>query len=408
MKRILPLFESLSEFVAGLNGDCGPDAALFALHAMAPNTYPLTAGALAAIDHAEIVGGYAAANGAQNVPSMDAYLASIGVPHVTRGYNSFALAQLHTDLQQLAGIHPIIIEFSQAGDGLPQDERNVKYHYATIGGIDDQDTVPGTQIVGGYLRADGDAVATNDPHGAASPAVLTSWQQLLAAVPIAYIIVTGAPTAPAGTGPTIPQGWHDDGTTLTAPNGVPVVLGFRTHILSNGWASDDLPLAAQEHRAELEIGNPSTGAGDRQLFRFSALGYTDALGVFRIWIGQELANVETALAAAETIITQERDALASEQQQLATALAGEQQAQQALTIEQQRDAAEEAAEAAVTPSQASEPAGTVTLHVMAAGETLQDVAKNYYGDASRAAEIAAANGLPTPDSINAFQVVRIP
>lgn len=32
-----------------------------------------------------------------------------------------------------------------------------------------------------------------------------------------------------------PQGWSDDGTTLTAPNGKPVTLGFRQHILSENW-----------------------------------------------------------------------------------------------------------------------------------------------------------------------------
>src|SRR5580765_731810 len=33
----------------------------------------------------------------------------------------------------------------------------------------------------------------------------------------------------------IPQGWKDDGHTLTAPNNIDVVLGFRDWILSHNW-----------------------------------------------------------------------------------------------------------------------------------------------------------------------------
>src|SRR5260370_4713780 len=50
----------------------------------------------------------------------------------------------------------------------------------------------------------------------------------------------------------IPYGWHDDGQTLTAPNGVAVVLGFREFVLNNNWNKDNWPLARQQHVDLLE------------------------------------------------------------------------------------------------------------------------------------------------------------
>lgn len=33
----------------------------------------------------------------------------------------------------------------------------------------------------------------------------------------------------------ITSGWKDDGKTLVAPNGVPVVKGFREYVLARSW-----------------------------------------------------------------------------------------------------------------------------------------------------------------------------
>ena len=44
----------------------------------------------------------------------------------------------------------------------------------------------------------------------------------------------------------IPLGWKDDGSTLTAPNGVTVIHGFRDHILNApSWPGALVPLAAE-------------------------------------------------------------------------------------------------------------------------------------------------------------------
>src|SRR5260370_1200320 len=94
----------------------------------------------------------------------------------------------------------------------------------------------------------------------------------------------------------IPQGWHDDGTTLTAPNGVAVRLGFRDYVLSHGWDAGNYPLAPEQGVSLLEASNPSLGGGDQQVFRWSLLGYTVARGVFLEWCVQELAFVRGQLA----------------------------------------------------------------------------------------------------------------
>ncbi len=94
----------------------------------------------------------------------------------------------------------------------------------------------------------------------------------------------------------VPKGWHDDGATLTAPNGVPVVKGFRSYILSNpSWDVNNWPLQPEEARNPLELSNPSLGTGTQQIFRYSALEWTAARGVFVAWIGQELLALRKLL-----------------------------------------------------------------------------------------------------------------
>ncbi len=87
---------------------------------------------------------------------------------------------------------------------------------------------------------------------------------------------------------TVPMGWHDDGHTLTAPNGHRVVFGFRDYILAHNWDAQNEPLEEESGLNPLEGSNPTLGAGTRQVFRLGALEYTAARGVFPGWIGQEL------------------------------------------------------------------------------------------------------------------------
>jgi hypothetical protein len=67
----------------------------------------------------------------------------------------------------------------------------------------------------------------------------------------------------------IPVGWHDDGKTLTAPNGHKIVLGFRDKVMA-GWEASDMPLE-EEHAA--------VPVGTEQIFTRTTLEWTPASGV---------------------------------------------------------------------------------------------------------------------------------
>ena len=98
----------------------------------------------------------------------------------------------------------------------------------------------------------------------------------------------------------VPQGWHDDGTTLTAPNGHKVKLGFRRHILSNNWDPQNMPLEEEVGLSQLEESNPSLGSGTQQVFNWTTLEWTPSRGVFVAWTGQELLKVRADKAALQT------------------------------------------------------------------------------------------------------------
>lgn len=94
----------------------------------------------------------------------------------------------------------------------------------------------------------------------------------------------------------IPDGWKDDGATLTAPNGKIVVKGFRARILSDAnWQAVNIPLENEHGVSSEEMSNPSLGGGTQQIFRLSVLEWTQARGVYEMWVGQELLAVRAAL-----------------------------------------------------------------------------------------------------------------
>jgi N-acetyl-anhydromuramyl-L-alanine amidase AmpD len=123
-------------------------------------------------------------------------------------------------------------------------------------------------------------------------------------------------------GTMIPFGWKDDGTILTAPNGVPVVHGFRQYILEyqdnfgRTWDANNTPMAPEEARSTLERGNPGLGAGTLQTFKGTQgyparLEWTKDGGVFSAYAGQELYATEHLLAQyiSASNITKAADAL---------------------------------------------------------------------------------------------------
>jgi hypothetical protein len=91
--------------------------------------------------------------------------------------------------------------------------------------------------------------------------------------------------------PRVPQGWSDDGHTLKAPNGQPVILGFRDTILASSWDAKNVPLGPEEH-----FPGP-TGTESRQVFLETELRWNSKDGVFVAPIGQELLAQEQQVAA---------------------------------------------------------------------------------------------------------------
>ena len=110
----------------------------------------------------------------------------------------------------------------------------------------------------------------------------------------------------------VPQGWHDNGTELVAPNNIPVVAGFRDEVLnwSGGWDAGNWPLEPEQHLNEVELAIHS-GAGSRQIFRTCMLVWYASRGVKVAWVGNELfAWMHKAEAQPTTLPTDLRNQLA--------------------------------------------------------------------------------------------------
>lgn len=123
-----------------------------------------------------------------------------------------------------------------------------------------------------------------------------------------------APIHTTGDRPMIPNGWHDDGSTLTAPNGNRVVRGFRDFILSypGGWDATNQPCA--DEMAGITPANPLDPkgcTGSIQYFYNSVLVWQSCDNhIFLTYSGacaylwwQRLHSTESALVAASAQIS---------------------------------------------------------------------------------------------------------
>lgn len=117
---------------------------------------------------------------------------------------------------------------------------------------------------------------------------------------------------------TIPTGWTDDNATLKGPDGTPVSLGFRDHVLNSNWDPNNVPLEAEHHDLIIEQSNPSLGAGQSQMFRWKRLEYTPKMGVFEGWLGQELLWYQKQYQALLQKIADLQQQLNADQSQVST------------------------------------------------------------------------------------------
>lgn len=104
----------------------------------------------------------------------------------------------------------------------------------------------------------------------------------------------------------LPAGWTDDGTTLTAKNGIVVVRGFRNKVLdAASWDSDDVPNTVEFHADQVLYHRPDLGAGQVQTFRDHYMWFTSTRGVvlekelgLEIFLrDKKIADLEAQLAA---------------------------------------------------------------------------------------------------------------
>ena len=105
---------------------------------------------------------------------------------------------------------------------------------------------------------------------------------------------------------TIPAGWHDDGTTLIAPNGHKIVDGFRAHILASDWDATNEPLENECHVPQLSLGNTSLGGGQRQTFRDTMLYWTPSTNVQKLFVGEELLSCYRIVAGLQGLIARQQ------------------------------------------------------------------------------------------------------
>lgn len=98
----------------------------------------------------------------------------------------------------------------------------------------------------------------------------------------------------------VPNGWKDDGKTLTAPNGIPVINGFRLYILNNTWNPFDVPQVPEHGANPVELAFPQLGGGTRQEFAYSILGWKAKTGVYLIGAGAEVLATLNADSKEET------------------------------------------------------------------------------------------------------------
>lgn len=285
--RVLPHLKSLSEFIGGSRAACGPDAELSALDELDTNGTILDADHLVAIQKRDQVKGWFSPTGGEPLSSILNDLNTYEHVHIIK-YIPYSdnpdVAAIHLALQEFAGTYPAVLQVVNA-QALTGNEQNVHSHFVSPEGIDSN--------LGYYILNGDDIQALPISRGVTTyPGRWIGWGSIANAKP-AGLIVFGRNTV------NIPTGWTDDGTTLKAPNGIPVVKGFRDWILAHAWDSINVPLAPEYTitTGSIEPGNPSIGPGSRQDFLLSSLGWTTSKNVYLIWIGQDLEALKTQLAA---------------------------------------------------------------------------------------------------------------
>lgn len=285
IKKLLP-GPHISEFAPAsdgrhYNGTCTQASAAMAFAAALHPTWSQQQciDFMVAMRDAMFARGACADNGAATVTAMAQELRNRGATILTEwDYAGDALPHdWHTLLRDNAGVKPILLQVAQAHQLIDtagtHEDGGVQYHAIYIAGIADDGYVvydpnnPNVMSSGDIYPFD---LIVNGVHVG-----------LQAASPCGLIMLDLAPVpAPQPPPSPVPSGWHDDGTTLTASNGVVVVGDFRSWCLSNmtTLAFLGLPLVAQW----------VDGDHTFQTFSCGEIRHTAAEGVFVANVGVDL------------------------------------------------------------------------------------------------------------------------
>lgn len=346
-----------TEFTHGLMGDCGPNA----FHVLASwsdnkyySTYTMYQQMRAHVPPLCGTDGDATGNGLRTYALTAGFTVASYYGYVSDTWSGW----LTFVLKELDAGRPVLIELAVGQNlkdwltGKGENATNLKYHYITLVGYNSGVVSKRPEAAGkgvlpnGFWAADGDSFDSGSALqfipftnlSAAKPCMALSIQRRVALTP------PPPPPPPSSGGSTVgvPTGWKDDGSTLTAPNGKTVRLGFRDYILAHTWEPNMVPLTKEY----------LTATGSEQDFRI-ALTWTKATNSLTTAQGPEFAD---QLAAANASVTAEQQQVTQAQAAQQAAEAQLASAQQALAVAQQALAAANAKineleqEGAMTPA----------------------------------------------------------
>lgn len=320
---------SESEFQNGLTAACGSNAAAAAARwadqsLTAPTTYSFFQKMRSL--------GLGGSNGLSDLNELEQTLRALGYTIVLPNAGESVLAFM----RRMAGVAAVVwlTNYGQALrdylTGYGEDATNLQRHILCSWGTNSGGASARTTktLPAGFWMSDGDNDSQNLQNG-----VRYHWpinQRLVyypdavvsAAQPIGAFAVMPRVRVSVEGFMGIPTDWHDDGTTLTAPNGVSVVLGFREWVLAHNWDAGNVPMKPEAPTDQIEPGNAKMGGGSRQDFRFSSLGcqqHTDGSwgSPYVIAVGQDIVALMAQQAALLAQVSAANSQIGGLQQQLA-------------------------------------------------------------------------------------------
>lgn len=318
------VFWAESEFDAGLNATCGPNARAMAI-CWADQKYlgqPVYGQTATYASYARMRAlGLCAPNGVTQAAKIAASL-DADKYRVARwdrgGYLSYLQARFAEPAVSVILVnqgHDFVDYLTKEGEDAGSD---LAGHFVTAceyhpGGLSAR--AGGVVLPAGIFAADGDSNVNNPIVGGRRTRRIADHRLqfypldvLAAANPVD--IVSVYPRVAFGPVYTVPSGlpgWRDtaggdpdkvDGV-LVAPSGFVCVRGFRAWVLTEAragrWDAANSPIENERGAAQVERWNTSHGAGSVQTFHDCRLVWTPSSGVYRMWLGDEALYLEHLL-----------------------------------------------------------------------------------------------------------------